>query len=233
MKQFDILIICLAIILLAPFFIFDSVYRGYVTCNANHPLIMAFIKFAILATFGEMLGLRIKTGKYNQEGFGLAPRCIVWGFFGMWIAIGMGVFSRGIPTYLSQFDLFSGVAAAMGGSLTWLKVCGAFFISLMMNTSFAPVFMTAHKVSDTHILNNGGKLNALLKPIPVGKILAGLNWKVQWGFVFKKTIPLFWIPAHTITFLLPQEMQVLFAALCSVILGLFMSIASLKSGKRN
>jgi hypothetical protein len=53
---------------------------------------------------------------------------------------------------------------------------------------------------------------------------------VQWGFVFKKTIPLFWIPAHTLTFCLPQDLQVLFAAFCSVILGLFLSIAA-KKGK--
>ncbi|MDL2297158.1 hypothetical protein LJC68_03155 [Bacteroidales bacterium OttesenSCG-928-B11] len=232
MKKSDILVICLVIILLAPFFIFNSVYDAYSTFNANNPLIMAFIKFAILATFGEMLGLRIKTGHYNQKGFGIAPRCVVWGFFGMWIAIGMGVFSRGIPMYLDQFSPFAGIVASMGGPLSVMKICGAFFISLMMNTSFAPVFMTAHKISDTHILNNGGKFSALLKPIPVKKIISSLNWEVQWGFVFKKTIPFFWIPAHTITFLLPQEMQVLFAALCSVVLGLFMSIASLK-GKRS
>lgn len=231
MKKSDILVIFLVIVLLAPFFIFDSVYQGYSTFNANYPLIMAFIKFAILATFGEMLGLRVKTGKYNQEGFGIAPRCVIWGIFGMWIAIGMGVFSRGIPAYLNQFDLFSGVAAAMAGPLSGMKLCGAFFISLMMNTAFAPVFMTAHKITDTHIVNNGGKLGALIKPIPVKKIISNLNWEVQWGFVFKKTIPFFWIPAHTITFLLPQEMQVLFAALCSVMLGLFMSIAAIMGKK--
>lgn len=231
MKKNDILVIGLVIILLAPFFIFDSVYQGYTTFNANHPLAMAFIKFAILATFGEMLGLRIKTGKYNEKGFGIAPRAVVWGLFGMWIAIGMGVFSRGVPAYLNQFDLFSGVVAAMSAPLSGMRVCGALFISLMMNTAFAPVFMTVHKITDAHIMSNGGKLGALIKPIQVKKIITNLNWEVQWGFVFKKTIPLFWIPAHTITFLLPQEMQVLFAALCSVILGVFMSLASIKSKK--
>ena len=73
------------------------------------------------------------------------------------------------------------------------------------------------------------KFSALTHLIPMGEIISGLNWEVQWGFVFKKTIPLFWIPAHTITFLLPPDMQVLFAALCSVVLGLFLSIAAVKS----
>lgn len=49
----------------------------------------------------------------------------------------------------------------------------------MMNTTFGPVFMTLHKVTDTHILNCGGSLRALVTPIPIGKILSGLNWKVQ------------------------------------------------------
>ena len=58
--------------------------------------------------------------------------------------------------------------------------------------------------------------------------MQNLNWKVQWGFVFKKTIPLFWFPAHTITFLLPGEMRVLFAALLGVLLGVILSIAARK-----
>ena len=86
---------------------------------------------------------------------------------------------------------------------------------------FGPVFMTLHKVTDTHILATGGTLKGFFTPIPMGKILQGLNWKVQWGFVFKKTIPFFWFPAHTITFLLPGDARVLFAALLGVVLGIF------------
>jgi hypothetical protein len=52
---------------------------------------------------------------------------------------------------------------------------------------------------------------------------------VQWGFVFKKTIPLFWYPAHTLTFLLPAEYRILFAALLGIVLGVLLSVASLKS----
>ena len=57
------------------------------------------------------------------------------------------------------------------------------------------------------------------------------NWSVQWNFVFKKTIPFFWIPAHTITFLLPVQYQVLFAAILGIVLGVLLAIASLKSEK--
>ena len=228
MKKTDFLVIILVIVILAPFFLFEGVYKGYTDFNSAHPFIMAFIKFAILATFGEMLGLRLKTGKYNAPGYGLLPRSVVWGLLGIWIALAMGVFSKGIPGYLARFDLFAGVQEAMGGGFTGLKMCGAFFISVMMNTAFAPVFMTLHKITDTHILNHGGQMSALLKPIQVGKIISELNWNVQWNFVFKKTIPFFWIPAHTLTFMLPANLQVLFAAFCGIILGVLLSIAAKK-----
>jgi hypothetical protein len=86
--------------------------------------------------------------------------------------------------------------------------------------------MTFHKVTDTHIINNGGTLSGFLKPIKFGEIITNLNWNVQWNFVFKKTIPFFWIPAHTITFLLPAEFQVLFAALLGIVLGVLLAISS-------
>jgi hypothetical protein len=78
----------------------------------------------------------------------------------------------------------------------------------------------------------GGSLKALITPLPFGNILASLNWKVQWDFVFKKTLPLFWIPAHTITFLLPAEFQVLFAASLSIVLGILLSVAAVMSREK-
>jgi hypothetical protein len=230
MKRIDLFVTTIVVLILLPFFLSEQVYHAYEAFNAAHPFIMAFLKFGILATFGEMLGLRIKTGSYNHKGFGIAPRAIVWGFLGMWIAAAMGIFSKGVPAFIeARFDVFEGLTSAMGNSFSGLKLCGAFLISLMMNTAFAPVFMTLHKITDIHILNNGGKISCLFKPLPVRRIITSLNWDVQWNFVFKKSIPLFWIPAHTITFILPPNMQVLFAAFCGVVLGLILSLAGKKS----
>ncbi|MCK4814060.1 MAG: Mpv17/PMP22 family protein, partial [Candidatus Marinimicrobia bacterium] len=58
---------------------------------------------------------------------------------------------------------------------------------------------------------------------------SGLDWSVQWNFVFKRTIPFFWIPAHTITFLISSEYRIVFAALLGIILGIILSIAAQKS----
>lgn len=230
MKKSDILFILLLVILFSPFFLCDVVYGGYKEFNSAHTYVMAFIKFAILATLGEVIGLRIKNGVYSEKGFGTLPRMIVWGLLGVWIASAMKVFAVGVPVLIESFGV-DGVVTAMGGDATMLKLLGAFGISVMMNTSFAPIFMTIHKITDTHILKCGGGLKSLVTPIAFGESIAAMNWGVQWNFVFKKTIPFFWIPAHTITFMLPTNLQVLFAALLGVALGVLLSIAAVKSRK--
>jgi hypothetical protein len=199
------------------------------TLNSSYPLLMAFVKFAILATFGEMLGLKIKTGKWNAPNYGVLPKAVIWGLLGMWIAFAMRIFCTGVPAFLSRYAVFSDLPVVMASSFSWMKIFGAFAISTMMNISFAPIFMTVHKITDCHIAANNGAFKALITPLNVAQSLQQINWKVQWNFVFKKSIPLFWIPAHTLTFLLPQNYQVLFAAVCSIILGLILSIAAKKN----
>jgi hypothetical protein len=231
MKRIDLYVIVGTILFLIPFFISETVYNFYVDFNANHGMVTSFIKFALLATFGEAIGLRIRTGNYNQPGFGLLPRAVVWGFLGLTIKLAFVLFATGVPAFLTYMGMGNALQATKD-NLTVAKVLVAFSISLFMNIIYAPVMMTFHKVTDTHIANNGGTLSCLLKPINFGEILTSINWKVQWSFVFAKTIPYFWIPAHTITFLLPADFQVLFAAVLSVALGIFLAVASLKgSGK--
>lgn len=229
MKTKDLGCIAVLILLFTPFFIWDKAYDLYQDINRDHAYIMAFFKFAILATIGEMIGLRIKNGHYDEPGFGIMPRAIVWGLLGIWIAIAMKTFSSGIPGLIQSF----GIEIPVTGKLPLTEnIFRAFLISVMMNTTFGPVFMTLHKITDTHILLNGGKLKALVTPMHFGKILGSLNWKIQWNFVFKKTIPFFWIPAHTITFLLPTQYQVLFAALLGVALGIILSVAAVSARKK-
>ncbi len=227
MKKTDFIVIAIIVICLLPFFLFDGVYDTYCAANQRFPLCMAFLKFGILATFGEMLGNRVRTGEYNYKGFGVAPKFVVWGFIGMWIALGMNIFRFGTPAFLERYAAFNGISAAMAGPMSWMKLFGAFCISTAMN-GFAPVFFTVHKIFDMHIAENGGKFSSLLKPVAVKRHLSEMDWNVQWGFVIMKTIPRFWIPAHTLTFCLPQDLQVLFAAFCGVILGVFLSIGARK-----
>lgn len=232
MKKIDFIFIGLVVLIIGPFFIFDSFGVWFITSTANHPYLMAFVKFAVLATIGEVLGLRIKKGVYNEKGFGVLPRMVVWGILGIGITCAMKMFFAGAPVLLESFGIKGVVAALNNSAFTWKKLLGAFGVSVAMNCIFAPIFMTIHKITDTHILSKNGSVKALISPIAMGEIIANLNWRVQWGFVFKKTISFFWIPAHTITFLLPAQYRVLFAALLGVALGVFLSIAAVMGNKK-
>lgn len=235
MKRADWILILCVIVVLTPFFIpATGFFAWFTAATTAHPYIMAFFKFAILATLGEMLALRIRKGAYNEPGFGVAPRMIVWGFLGMAIAMAMVIFKTGVPAFLgSVADALTGngghaaayAAVFKASELTWGKLGIAFAVSVLMNSIFAPVMMTFHKCTDIHITDNGGTVAGLLRPMKMREIFAHkVNWDMQWNFVIKKTIPLFWFPAHTITFILSPTFQVLFAALLGVALGLILAI---------
>jgi len=236
MKKQDLVFLLCVILFFVPFFVSDEVYNFYKHFNHEHPLLISFIKFAILSTLGEVIGLRIRKGKYNEPGFGILPRAIVWGFLGVGIKIAFIIFGTGAPYILTVFGVDFPTANPSEilnqnffVHFSWLQLLTAFTVSITMNTFFAPVFMTIHKITDIHIIENGGTLSGFFRPVRVEKIISTMNWKVQWDFVFKRTIPLFWYPAHTITFLLPSEYRILFAAILGIVLGILLSIASLKS----
>ena len=231
MKRADWILILCVIVVLTPFFIPQTgFFDWFNTTSKSFPIafVLAFFKFAILATLGEMLALRIREGVYNKKGFGIVPRMMVWGFLGMCITMAMIIFKSGTPVFLSKLGIadLETIQRIFGAEeLSWCKVGVAFAVSVLMNSIFAPVMMTFHKCTDIHITDNGGTVRGLLRPMKMREIFAHkVNWDMQWNFVIKKTIPLFWFPAHTITFILPANLQVLFAALLGVALGLILAI---------
>lgn len=228
MKRTDLYFAVVMLAIFLPFFISPELYAWYKGFNAEHAMIMAFLKFGILATLGEMLGCRISTGNYTTPTFGVVPRMVVWGLLGVVISMAMMVFSAGIPAFIKAMGGEALVVAFAAEGISWGKFVVALAISVMMNTFFAPVFMTFHKITDTHIAENGGSVKALFRPIDMRRHIMELNWDRQWSFIFKKTIPLFWYPAHTITFMLPGELRVLFAALLGVALGVILAIGAKK-----
>ncbi|MBR4773057.1 MAG: hypothetical protein IK010_01345, partial [Bacteroidales bacterium] len=196
MKKGDfILIACVAVV--AALFAIPQTHcaEGFNWATAHHPYIMAFFKFAILATLGEMLALRIREGVYNKKGFGVAPRMIVWGFLGMAIAMAMVIFKSGVPVFLGTVaDALTGggthaatyTAVFKATELTWGKVGIAFAVSVLMNSIFAPVMMTFHKCTDIHITDNGGTVAGLFRPMKMREIISKkVNWDVQWNLVIK------------------------------------------------
>jgi hypothetical protein len=225
MKKSDLVFAAAAVLLFLPFFLFDGLLKLYTTFNDAHGFITSFIKFAVLATAGELLGLRIRRGHYLEKGFGIVPRAVVWGFLGLAIKAAFMIFGSGVPSVLGYLGVEQ-PAVILAGPFSSGKLLVAFSISLFLNLIFAPVMMTIHKITDTHILNTGGTLRGFLSNADVPAIIGKINWNIHWGFVLKKTIPVFWIPAHTITFLLPTGYQVLFAALLGVVLGVILAFAA-------
>ncbi len=187
-------------------------HEAFIKFTKSFPYSAAFIKFAVLATMGELLALRISSKNWLIPA-GAFYRAIIWGFLGIVITLMFQIFLAGV-----QAGISNGYLPGEGSTFAL-----AFFVSATLNLAFAPTFMAFHRYTDTYIdLVYEGKRN-----ITVEEVAAKIDWGGFITFVLLKTVPLFWIPAHTITFLLPPEYRVLFAACLSIVLG-----ALLAFGKR-
>jgi len=225
MKRSDIIFIIIFVGIFVPFFLSEKLYDFFVWFSTDWAFTASFIKFAILATMGEMLGSRIRSGIYLPEGFALLYRAVVWGFLGMTVKAAFMIFGGGVPLIASHFGM-ENPSAVMAGPLTGARVLLAFAISTFLNLFYAPVLMVTHRVSDLHIAAAGGDRRKLLTVPDVTRLLASIDWNSMWGIVLKKSIPLFWIPAQTINFLLPEEFRMLVAALYSTVLGVILALAA-------
>ncbi len=185
----------------------------YRAINASLPYVAGFVKFAVLATLGDLLSVRILRRGWTKIS-GIGWRALVYGFIGMLITLVMGLFS-------------GGVTAAQGAGL--LPFAGssfatAFFTSAAMNLFFGPTFMGFHRVSDTFI----DLCYSLSRRPTASEVISAIDWHGFLTFVVAKTIPIFWIPVHTLVFLLPGEYRVLAAAVLSILMGAILSFAKSK-----
>ncbi len=197
------------VLLFSLILIFPGTREVFKGASSSHPFIMGFIKFAFLATVGEILALRV-AAKCWKSPVKIFARFVIWGLIGIWITYMMKIFSAGVDGLMK-----SGMLPGEGS--TFLK---ALYTSATMNLTFGPTFMAVHKCSDKYLeLKDRGE-----KEISVGKVVEDIDWKVFVKFTLFKTVPIFWIPAHTITFMLPVEYQVIMAAALSLALGLILSI---------
>jgi len=205
-----------ALALVAAFLLMPATHNAFISFTSVHPFISGFIKFFILATMGELLAIRIVTSDWSVPR-GMIFRAAIWGFLGMAIVL--------------IFDIFaSGIKGAMGKGLIPggdSKFLFAFFTSSVMNLTFAPTMMAFHRVTDTiiDVSYEKGRMASLSEALP------GIDWTGFISFAIMKTIPLFWIPAHTVTFLLPPEYRVLMAAMLSIALGAILAFAKKKPEK--
>lgn len=189
--------------------------------TASHPYLMGFLKTAILASLGERLVHRIKTGSYFGD-HGMLLKFIVWGFLGMVFVIIFKLFSSGVASAQA-----SNLLPSIQNTTFIASLLTAFMISFLMNIFFAPTFMLFHRITDTYIELGDGNIKKVMH-VPFGQVTNHIDFPHFLNFIVLKTIPLFWIPAHTITFLLPENYRVLMAAYLSVVLGFLLSITKKK-----
>ena len=231
MAKFGTLIWVALLALFAAFLVIPQTHTLFVNTTSAHPYLMGFVKFAILSTMGEFLAARIVSGRWQMVR-GMLPKMFIWGILGVLIVMMFSIYADGVTGAINKGLLWTGSAA---GGFT-AKLLRAFYISAIMNLTFAPVFMASHRITDTWIdarfarekVAGNVTGNVAGKGITVSKAIATIDWGGFMKFVVGKTIPLFWIPAHTITFLLPDTYKVIFAASLSIVLGLILSIAKSK-----
>lgn len=207
-----------ALILLIP-----ATRTVFNTLSTAHSFLMGFVKFALLATAGELIAARMATGAFQKLPYMLA-RLLIWGVIGVWITYMMKVFFAGTGALMDSGLLPTAKAPFLE------KLLHAFYTSATMNTTFGPTFMAVHKCSDAY-LSLRGRQNG--ERITLKAILDAVDWHRFVSFTIFKTVPLFWIPAHTLTFLLPAQYQVMLAALLSVALGIILNVRKKPAERKN
>ena len=207
-------VFCGAVLLLfAAVLIIPATREVFKTLSSQHPYIMGFIKFALLAEVGEALALRIRSGEWRLPYY-FGWRMLIWGLIGVAIAFMMKTYSYGVKGMMAN-RLLPGEGEGFGS-----RLLTAFYTAAVMNLTFGPTFMATHKCTDKYLeLRHEGNNKPGLKAV-----VNGIDWHGFVSFTLFKTIPLFWIPAHTLTFLLPPEYQVIAAAALSVALGIILSL---------
>lgn len=183
---------------------------AFIGFTSAHALLGGFLKFSVLASMGELLASRVGSGDWKFSSF-FMMRAIIWGLLGAVITMIFTIYATGVTALLAK-----GILPGEGSTLAF-----AFFTSFLMNTTFAPTFMYVHRITDTYLdMKHAGE-----KDLSLGNVVKTIDTAGFWTFVIKKTVPFFWVPAHTLTFLLPGEYRVLAAAGLSIALGLILTIA--------
>lgn len=199
---------------LVVFLIIPVTHQAFFGFTSDFPIIGGFIKFFLFASIGDVVSWRLIHKNYQVKGF--IYKAIIWGLIGVVIVFIFEIFTQGV------------MAAQANGLLPFegSVLARAFFISLFMNFTFAPTMMLFHRLSDGYIELKVNRVNNAFN-----QVINSTDYRGFITFVVFKTIPLFWLPAHTITFILPLEYRVFFASLLGVALGLILGLAKTVKSK--
>lgn len=222
MKKYDFVWVGI-LLAIGVFLAVEDTRHWFELTTKAHPYIMAFVKYSILATMGELLAVRILAKDWKKP-VGIIYKALIWGMLGMVFVIIFKIFNQGVIA-AQKVHYLPALEAGFGAAFLV-----SFLTSAFMNLFFAPTFMAFHRITDTFIDLGEGKLSKIFK-VKLKDVVARIDWNGFISFVVIKTIPLFWIPAHSITFMLPENYRVLYAAFLSIALGGILAFAKRKSPK--
>jgi hypothetical protein len=175
-----------------------------------HPFLMGAAKFGLLGTMGELLGKKIVAGRWIVRGIRLEQRVLVWCAFGVMFTVVFPLFSFGVEGLLRA-------GLVPGDGNVWAT---AFWKSFFMNVIFAFPMQVSHRITDTLI-----DRRQLFSPSwPLVDVFVSIDWPTMFRVAGAACI-WFWIPAHTVTFLLPPEFRLMCAALLAIALGAILGLA--------
>ena len=200
------------------FLLFPPTRELFRQLTAAHPYLLGILKIGALGAMGDMLAVRMRGGEWRYRGIGLRDKALVWGFLGLVFVVVFPIFSVGTE-FLFRHGYLSNPFEGFGA-----RALEAFAASSFMNLLFAPTMMVFHRVTDMAIAEGG--IFRRWSPLA---LLRKLDWSSMTRLVFPSLL-WFWIPAHTLTFILPPEFRIVSAALLAIALGFILSFASRGAG---
>lgn len=170
----------------------------YADLVTRYPLATAVAQFALLGTLGDIISKWIISRKFFLP------------FSGKTLILKMVEWGFLAVCIKYAFTGFHGFIDALTSHelLPDLTLVGrSFAVSASMNLQFGPFLVIMHRLLDNAIAGEKNWKN-------LDKGLLSLIW--------------FWIPAHTVTFILPRPYQIGLAAIWSVILGILLGFYNRK-----
>ncbi len=213
-RQVGDLIACGFLVAIILYLTFQSTQFSSLT--ASHPYLMGFVKFGLLAPFGRLLAGRLFKSRRWEISKLIIPQALLWGLTGMWITAAFSLVSSGTTGLMTAglWPQTTGFGLALSRSV-WINLLGGYGFFMMF----------VHEVAERSVC---GRLTG--KPFSVSEIVLTLA-RENWFVPIFLTVIFFWIPAHTVTFMLPRAWQVLFAASLSVVLGMIKAVIAKPQGR--
>ena len=174
--------------------------NAYIQWVQAYPISSSVLQFAILGTLGEIISKWVvqKSFKYPFGLFTTLWKMIVWAILAVGIKYAFKGFT-GYVEYLMDHGMWPVYAPRSLGH--------AFSVSAIMNLQFGLFLVIIHRVLDN-----------IPEKVKNWKNLDKGMYSLLW----------FWIPAHTVTFMLPDALRIGLAAVWSLALGLILGLYNRK-----